>query len=210
MAFDLVTLLAHELPAWAFVVTSMTYAGRDIAFTWLKSRMQIAKAEGRAAEVIADVHDVYEALNIFASETDAMGVWVLRAENGGNIPTVGKDLTSSIVYEVCGPDFCASKPSWTRQILDKQHVSLLKRLHVLGPQAVLPTDDSGDFGALLFSQTGVGCAYAAEVYSTEGAYYYMVTIYPELPEVESMAYRNKARACVSAMSARFDKWHKTT
>jgi len=209
-----------EVPPWAAVAIVFLMGGaskelinavKDVTKAWITSRKRVDAGADRPIDVIGDVHTTYTMLNELLASVTADRVVLLRAENGGNIPTIGKELTSSIVYEVFSETSHAIRDSWQKQALDDAYVWMLKRVSTDG-FIELMTDDMPD-GILknLYQRHGVVASHVWGVYSTEGAYYYLAIGFMDVsnvPSAHDAGYRDRVRVTVGKIGGLFDKWHR--
>ena len=209
-----------SMPPWAAVAIVFLMGGaskeminaiRDVTKTWISAKKKADSAAERPIDVIGDVHTTYTLLNELLAGVTAERVLLMRAENGGNIPTIGKELTSSIVYEVFSDGGHAIRENWQKQALDDAYVWMLKRVSTDGYVEVLTSDLPEGIFKTFQKRHGVYAAHVWGVYSTEGAYYYLSIGFKSIDHVPSTsdpAYRDQVRLTIGKIGGLFDKWHK--
>jgi hypothetical protein len=209
-----------SMPPWAAVAIVFLMGGaskeminaiRDIAKTWISAKKKADSAAERPIDVIGDVHSTYTLLNELLAGVTAERVLLMRAENGGNIPTIGKELTSSIVYEVFSDGGHAIRENWQKQALDDAYVWMLKRVSTDGHVELLTSDLPEGIFKTFQKRHGVCAAHVWGVYSTEGAYYYLSIAFKSIdhvPSVSDPSYRDQVRVTIGKIGGLFDKWHK--
>jgi hypothetical protein len=123
--------------------------------------------------VLDSVHRIYHELNALLSTTQAHRVAIMRAEDSGEVPTVGKDLYSSIVYESFKERLGSEREKWQRQPLDDAYVSILLRAVTDGAAVVLVEDMQP--GALRdrYTSSGVSWAECHPLVAWPGEFFYM-------------------------------------
>lgn len=170
---------------------------------WYLRRMDLKKKD-RIPVVLGRIHDVYHILNTVLSESCSKRVLLLRAENGGDVPALGKDIYSSIIYESFDHPLESIKDRWLQQKLDEHYLRML--MHVAQQGEYQVTTDHMRPGVLkdLYESTGVKFARVFKVHSRPGAFFYLSC---HLTEVEDMTARERdlLRVAVSQLAALFEE-----
>jgi hypothetical protein len=209
-----------QVPPWAAVAIVFLMGGaakelinafRDIGKAWISAKKRADSSADRPIDVIGDVHTTYTLLNELLASVTADRVVLLRAENGGNIPTIGKELTSSIVYEVFSETSHAIRDTWQKQTLDDAYVWMLKHVSTDGFVELVTAEMPDGILKTLYMRHNVVASHVWGVYSTEGAYYYLAIGFMDIANVpprSDAAYRDQVRVAVGKIGGLFDKWHK--
>lgn len=104
-------------------------------FTTLVTFGIVRPKQSRFPRVLSDIHQVYDALHGLTNATGACRAVVLKTENGGGIPRIGRPLYSSILYEVFVPPAKLLRKGWQQQQIDEGYTSML--LDVLAKGTVI-------------------------------------------------------------------------
>ena len=156
-------------------------------------------AEGSVPNVLKDLHEVYHVINIILRETEAHRVVILRVENGGAVPMVGKDLYESVVFEAYDGEMESVKKSWQRQVIGEVHVRMLLKIAEKG-NLTIRTDKMAVCNVRdHYEANGVVVSDAYQIKSIEGAFYYMCVHFDEDCKTKS-EYRDLMRYCVNTLS----------
>lgn len=139
---------------------------------WLIVRRD-AKKEKKIPDVLGRIHEVYHVLNMLLRETGCVRALVLRAENGGDVPIVGKDLYSSVVYEVYDRAFVSMKDRWQRRPLDEAYIDLLLEVAKRGKASVVTNELTPCALKDLYVSIGIQGAVMIRLKAREGAFYYL-------------------------------------
>lgn len=78
-------------------------------------------------------------MNTILKESTAHRVTVSRAENGGSAPTAGKDIYTTVVYEVFDKELGPIKPFWQKQPLNEPYIQVLTQIAEEGHITVRPS-----------------------------------------------------------------------
>ena len=117
-------------------------------------------------------HRCYNILGQVMARCPSERVLLIRVENGGAIPAVGKDLFSSVAYEHFDA-LPAMRGEWQKQFCDQQYIEHLFFLAHHGSLAlstqVLPPGQIKD----LYKADGVVKALWFKVHSHPGALYFL-------------------------------------
>ena len=139
---------------------------------WLIARRDTRK-DRRIPNVLNRIHEVYHILNMLLRETKCVRALILRAENGGEVPIVGKDLYSSVVYEVYDRAFDSIKARWQKRPLDEDYIDLLLEVSKEG-KAVLITEEMAPCALKdLYVSIGLHGSVVLKLKAREGAFYYL-------------------------------------
>lgn len=86
------------------------------------------------------VHKVYTTIDELRKELGCDRILILRAHNGGGLPSPDNNLYSSIIYESSSKEVGNVKDTWQRQRIDKTYANLLLEVYKNG-KAVIVTED---------------------------------------------------------------------
>lgn len=174
-------------------------AFKSLVDWWINSRKR--KNRDNFRKLFDDIHKVYSLLNTVKRETYAKRVVLIGARNGGGVPTVDSDLTSSIMYEVYDYPFKSIKDQWQDQLIEKEHLSILREMYLNGEIEIKVDElDEGNFQDALKSNDAV---YVKKflVTGTEEVLYYLSLHYDkdynEYPDKAKN--RNAVRSTLSKM-----------
>lgn len=183
-------------------LTGGTFIALINLFKWWVERRD-KKKKRKITDVLSRIHEVYHTLNVILRETAANRVVILRAENGGDIPTVGKDLYSSIVYEAFDRELGSVKNRWQRQPLDEEYVRMLlevaQKNHISIRTAKLKACPLKD----LYEANQVSAAEIYKVKAKEGAFYYLALHFKNEEDI-SPAFRDLLRYSVNELNQLID------
>lgn len=132
--------------------------------------------------VLKATHEVYQILHTIIGETPAGRVLVMRAENGGEVPALGKELSSTVVYEVYGQPFGSKRKSWTKRALDEQYVQILLQTVEAGEQGheiQAGTLKKSSILADTYESDGVKSAVMYPIAKVPGMFFYLVLNFAE-------------------------------
>lgn len=83
------------------------------------------------------VHKVYDTIDELRKELGCDRILILRAHNGGGLPSPDNNLYSSIVYESSSKEVGNVKDTWQRQRIDKPYANLLLDVYKDGKAKVV-------------------------------------------------------------------------
>lgn len=133
---------ANIRAAIVFCCTSVPIAGWTVYEHWMENKKSEITDSKRFEVSLQAIDSVYDALRDIVYRTGAYRALLLRAEDSGDIPVPGKDIYSSIVYEVFDSTTSAQKPNWRRQLIDAQYTSMLTKVaqtgHLINVTAQMP------------------------------------------------------------------------
>jgi hypothetical protein len=152
-------------------------------FKWWIERKD-SKQKRKITDVLGRIHDVYHILNVLLRETSADRAVILRAENGGDVPMVGKELYSSVVYEVFD-GLGSVKDRWQRQPLDEEYVRMLLQVAEKGHASVRTAKLKACPLKDLFEADSVGGAEVYKIKAKEGAFFYLAVHFKQEGPVNS-------------------------
>lgn len=122
---------------------------------------------------IKRITSVYNNLNTILNGTEAHRVLILRAENSGKVPEVGKELYSSIIHEVFDGEIGTAYQKWRKQPVDAAYLQLLLDVSQKG-HVVLDKQHVKSAALLgLWESDGVQRAYVYKIYSEPEKFFYM-------------------------------------
>lgn len=178
-------------------VISPVIAGAVGLFYWrIKQRAAVPKYFRQSDKI----HDI---LNEVISETMASRILILKSHNGGGIPSPGRIIKSSCLYEVVGSGVPPVKADWQNQILDRQYLQILSR--ILESKQWIKTDEMKE-GMLrdVYLSSGVCCSVIGRIgHSTRALYYISLNFNKEIPEDQIPLMRNSIRIAVAKLRAFF-------
>jgi hypothetical protein len=153
------------------------------------------------------IEDVYSLLNTLITDTRASKAMLLRVQDSGDIPVPGKDLYSSIVYEVYGPDSKPFKKKWRHQLIDQEYVKHLSKVAREG-KAKLFTDEMppGILKDIYVSKDIVmSCVFAIH---QEPAYFFYVSITFKIRDEMTPSERVAIRSAIQSLRNIFEERRK--
>lgn len=149
--------------------------------------------------VLRSVVSIYTELSNVLTSTDACRVLLLRAENGGAIPTAGKAVYSTVVYEVYEDGAQSLREEWNHQKLDELYVSMLLEVATKGQDVLRTKKLKSNVLKDLFVAHGIEFAHVVKVRQTEGSFYYLSIEFKQEVELTPL-HRNMVRAVANRIS----------
>lgn len=139
---------------------------------WLIKRHDRRK-EYNFERALDRITQVYNIMNTILSVTRGIRVVILRAENSGKVPEVGKDLYSSIVHEVYDDTIKSAYGKWRKQPLDEEYVKMLLDI-ANNPYVKIKTEDikSPDLKNLYLLDE-LACSYVFKLYAKPTQFFYL-------------------------------------
>lgn len=222
--FSWIGEVAGKVPGWVLIALTFFIGGgagaliqalRDVAIRWLDHSYEDDDEEDtpqclRPIEVLHDSHEMYSALEALCSDTDADRVLLYRQENGGELPTVGQTLTSSIDLEVLRTSVPSVQEEWQKQKLDQAYVRMLVEVDESDGVSVLGSSARGILQDYM-QRRGLGAIYFFSVFSTPGAFFYLsieyLTTTTTRPPISMPAYRDGVRVCTAKLSTILTRWY---
>lgn len=212
--------LADKVPGWVLLgivfllggsAGALIQALRDIALRVIDEVTEEPPEPLRVLRPIEVLHDsdsMWQALNRLREETGADRVLLLRQENGGKLPTVGRPLTSSIDLEATARGVKPIKMEWQKQLLDSWLVHQLVKMYEAGALEIRPDDAEGITKGSIESAGGQ-IVHLFPVYSTEGTFYYLSVNFPpdRVLSLDDALYRDRVRVCTGSMVQVFNHWY---
>lgn len=110
---------------WKFL-GALVGAGGVLAqlIAWIRSyrERRARKVTTRGFEAIGRVHAL---MNLLMADTKANRVLVLKAENGGGVPAPGRQIQSSVLYEIRDRRMKSNIRRWQKRPLDGPYADIL-------------------------------------------------------------------------------------
>ena len=122
---------------------------------------------------IKRITSVYNNLNKILNQTDAHRVLILRAENSGNVPEVGKELYSSIIHEVFDGQIGTAYSKWRKQPVDSAYLQVLLDVSQKGSLIIDREDIKSPALKNLWESDGVERSYVYKIYSQPDKFFYL-------------------------------------
>lgn len=138
----------------------------------LRSERLRAKSD-RIPNVLTRIHDVYDIMHKLLNETAANRVSLMKIENGGDIPALGKELHSTIVYEVRDGQLPARRETWVKQRCDEQYMKALLTVSREGSTLLKAHNLKEGLLHDMFISDGVKCAALYRVHYRTGHFFYV-------------------------------------
>jgi len=215
--------LAGKVPGWVLLGVVFFLGGgagaaiqalRDVALRAIELSHEDEEEPPRVLrpiEVLRDSDLMWHTLERLREEVSADRVFLSRQENGGKLPSVGRDLTSSIDLEAVGDAVRSMKMEWQHQILDAPLTHLLVKMYQKGGVQVLPDEAEGIMRGNI-QAAGSPVVHMFPVFSTEGTFYYLSIHLKEqdAPALDDALYRDRIRVAVAALVNVFDRWYEGT
>lgn len=85
----------------------------------------IRPKKSRFPAVLNAIHSVYDELHMLNSALDAPRALILKTENGGGIPQLGRALFSSVLYEAFTADSGSVRKGWQKEQIDEGYTGML-------------------------------------------------------------------------------------
>lgn len=174
-------------------------------FKWWVVRKD-KKAESTIPDVLGKIHEVYRILNLILHETPAQLVHLVRVENGGAVPKVGKDLYASVVYEVTDRKRVGVKDKYQKEPIQEEFVTMLlgvaEKGYVYHSASNIPSSVIKDF---LLAQDLTGTGFM-KIKVRDGAFFYLAIYYRSDNETDpdNPALRNLLRFCARELEKLID------
>lgn len=145
-------------------------------------------------------HAVYPILYGLKRETGAMSVMIGRSENGGGVPHPGRNIYSSIAFEVTDTE--SVRASWQRQLCDQQYAEMLYRVVTQG-RTCFDVRDMTD-GSLkdVYSVRGVAYSEMYLLLQTDIALFYLILHFKKVPLLATADSKNRRHGELIAKAAR--------
>lgn len=164
---------------------------------WLEKRKQ--KKLNQVPRVIARVNRIHHELSLLRHRLKAQRAVILRAENGGQIPQVGHDLHSSVVYEDYGDNYEPVFEAWKEQRMDQNYVRLLARVITQGQVRVV-TEDLED-GSILkdeYLAHNTVQSIVSTIATKQNEFYYLSVTFSDDREIDHDT-RDRIRVSISRL-----------
>lgn len=151
------------------------------------------KAKEHVLDVFGRITEIYREITSLRDILGAARILVLRAENGGEIPRVGHDLHSTVVYETFHAVDAVSE-RWSQQKMDEEYVRLLARV-IAEDQVVVHTDKlkKGHLKDIYLS-TGIGHAIVSTLRVSQKEFFYLSIAFTEPPREIGARDRDRIRS----------------
>ena len=214
--------LADKVPGWVLILLTFLLGGgsaaaiqalRDVALRALELHHTVAEPARilRPIEVLRDSDEMWGRLRDLLELVGAERVLLLRQENGGKLPTVGRPLTASIDLEATAPGVRAMKMDFQNQLLDSHLTHALVEMYAAGALEMLPENARGIARGSM-SAADDPTVHLFPVFTTPGTFYYLALHFrPDAaPPLCHALYRDRVRITVAALSQIFKRWHDGT
>jgi hypothetical protein len=123
--------------AWWVYLLGLLISTRGGKLIWAGVKSLKAKLRVRRFHAgIEATAKVYHTLNDLVARTGASRAIILRAENGGGIPTPGRSLYTTIIQEAYSSRSNSIRDSWHRRRADGPYVDLLRQIIQHGEVAI--------------------------------------------------------------------------
>lgn len=149
---------------------------------------------------------IYPVLTAMLYETGAARVVLLKTTNGGGIPKPGSTLRSSALAEVVNHDIEQVAQVWQNQLVDRDYVHMLSKLH-LRSRTFMVTQDLDEDSLLrnLYKANGIAFSKILLVsVQPEMMIYVSVNFKEGTPEVLTAEQREAARAGTNKLKQIFE------
>ena len=120
------------VPIVVALISSGALAGAAAgAMKWLQVRRHVkgVKRQGSTFRALVRLNETLEELGV---QTGAARCLILRSENGGGIPTPGKTIYSSVIYESDRSTSDRIRDKWQRVPVDAQYAGMLSSVYDKG------------------------------------------------------------------------------
>lgn len=149
--------------------------------------------------VVEAVHEIYSDLNRLLSEYNVERTMVALMHNHGQIPTPGKPILTTILYEVAAPGTKLLKEDWQQRPLDASHLSLLVKLVREGHVFTSPEELGGGPLRDTYEAHNVGKAEMIKLCYSKTGMYYLAIHYRDAPS-DSAQHRTACLACAERIA----------
>lgn len=215
--FEVLSDLAGKVPAWVLLsltfligggFTALIQAFRDVAFKAIEVLEKGPTHALRPIEVLHDSDRMWSTLDRLRKQTGALRVLLIRQENGGKLPVVGRPLTSSIDLESTNDDTTQIKMDWQAQLLDPYLTHALVRMYEAGEMELREPSVEGIMKGFM-AASGGPVTHLFPVFTTEGTFYYLSLCFVEGAErrLQDPLYRDQVRASVGQLVSVFHRWY---
>lgn len=174
--------------ATALVVAVATLIGAIRGVQWARSK----------SPSLAPVHAVYRGLYATMRETGAHRIVLLRARNGGGLPSADCPIYSTALYDAAEDPIPTIIGQWDGVRVDDDYREVIDEA-LKQREFVLERSSLAEGSALrdLYESHSVRASWVAEVHRGDAAYYYLSANYSDgQPTPED---RNRLRACVTQL-----------
>lgn len=86
------------------------------------------------------ISKIYNQFKDLADRVGAHRVVLVKATNGGGLPSPGKPLYISVVTEVTKPGVKIITPEWQQRLADEHYIKLLEEVYVKGHALIYPEE----------------------------------------------------------------------
>lgn len=159
---------------------------------------------GSIPNVLGRIHEVYHTLNVILKESGAHRVLISRSENGGAVPTVGKDIYTTVVYEVFDRELGSIKQFWQKQPLDEQYIQMLSQLVEEGHVTVITEKMAPSYKKDMYENDGVVRGEIYKIKTKPGQLYYLSAHFKDMEAVKEQSFRNLMRHSVQELAKLID------
>lgn len=116
-------------------------------------------------------------------KTGAARVVVLRLENGGGKPALGKTLKSSVVYEVYSPSEESISETWQNQQVDDEYIKLIVDVSTRKVSKVETDKLEESILKSSYLARGIRFSFKFEIYEAKTSYFYLSFYFKDVPPV---------------------------
>ena len=170
-----------------------------LVVAWMKRR------DDPFTDTMEQVHKCYTILNTLQRETHASRVVILATTNGGGVPTLGKNLYSSVLYEVCDLPLRPVKRRWQKQVLDAHYTEALMRMNGSGYHELITEEmPEGTLLHDLYEGEGVELGRIYRIYEGRTRFIYLSMNFTDTSEL-SPRERSMIRSAVSHLRELFQR-----
>jgi len=164
-------LISFPNQFWVFLTLLASGLG------WYIRRNILQKQEEKNiySRVLPAYEELHESLNdIVARSKECTRALILKCENGGGVPELGKPIHSSVVIEARKVPHDRKK-EWQKQQLDPIYIKNLLRVITSPDKSVLLTADDfkGSILSDIYDADGILCTKLSHLNSTKNAWYYL-------------------------------------
>lgn len=137
------------------------------------------QAAARIPKILQAWSEIHRILQNIRYETPAGRVVVVKIENGGQMPKLGGTLFSTVIFESYGSGRMGSKrEAWQKRPVTDFYAHVVTQIYECsqeGQHYIVCRDNMPDGEPLrdTYDTDGVDMSVLYELYSTEGAYYYV-------------------------------------
>lgn len=190
------TRFAPAITVVLSILTAIASGGWTAYTYWDRKQIDQRKSSRVFSRSLQSIDDVYSALRNIVHKTSAHRALLLRVQDSGDVPVPGKDLYSSIVYEVHDQTDDPYKENWRSQLIDAQYTSMLTQLARDGSIENVVADMDPGILKTVYKSKGTKRALLFSIHQ-EPAYFFYVSIVFRSETPQTILERDEIRSSIN-------------